>query len=143
MGKLFNDWQSQGYEIPVEMIKGSSERILGQAQAEKAPVAQEDSGATNPKPKKTTVKAEKVLPENPTEKHPVQLLNEMNGPLIYEQTGQTGTPPNCIFTLTVTVNEKPYGGQGKSKNEAKKAAARQPCQHCGACSTQQLLEHLV
>jgi len=122
--KLFNDWQSQGYEIPVEMIKGSSERILGQAQTEKATAAQENAGASNPKPKKAAVKAEKVLPENPTEKHPVQLLNEMNGPLIYEQTGQTGTPPSCIFTLTVKVNETPYAGQGKSKKEAKKAAAQ-------------------
>merc|ERR1712112_483722 len=69
-------------------------------------------------------KGEKTLPENAQEKHPVQLLNEMAGPLVYEQTGQTGTPPACIFTLSVTVNEKPYGGQGKSKREAKKAAAQ-------------------
>merc|ERR1719356_1158908 len=66
---------------------------------------------TNPsssKPKKAATKAEKVLPEKPTEKHPVQLLNEMNGPLVYEQTGQSGVPPSCIFTLTVTVNDVPY-----------------------------------
>jgi dsRNA-specific ribonuclease len=120
--KLFNDWQSQGYEIPVEMLKGSSERILGQA--DKTPAGENAGAANPPKPKKATVKAEKVLPENPTEKHPVQLLNEMNGPLVYEQTAQTGAPPNCIFTLTVTVNETPYTGEGKSKKEAKKAAAQ-------------------
>merc|ERR1719167_1103924 len=82
---------------------------------------------TNPcssKPKKTATKTEKPLPENPTEKHPVQLLNEMNGPLVYEQTGQSGSPPNCVFTLTVTVNDVPYSGQGKSKKEAKKSAAQ-------------------
>ena len=56
-------------------------------------------------------------------KHPVQLLNEMSGPLVYEQTGQTGVPPNCIFTMAVTVNGTTYSGQGKSKKEAKKAAA--------------------
>eukprot|EP00090_Calanus_glacialis_P046296 TRINITY_DN9020_c0_g1_i1.p1 TRINITY_DN9020_c0_g1~~TRINITY_DN9020_c0_g1_i1.p1 ORF type:complete len:343 (+),score=95.71 TRINITY_DN9020_c0_g1_i1:87-1115(+) len=121
--KLFNDWQSQGYEIPVEMLKGGGpEKLL--AQGEQPSSVMTAPGATPPKPKKATVKAEKVLPENPTEKHPVQLLNEMNGPLIYEQTGQTGVPPNCIFTLTVTINEVSYSGQGKSKKEAKKAAAQ-------------------
>jgi len=47
----------------------------------------------------------------------------MAGPLIYEQTGQTGTPPSCIFTLSVTVNGETFSGEGKSKKEAKKAAA--------------------
>jgi len=125
--KLFNDWQAQGYDIPVEMLKGGgSEKLLAQAQGEAAAAAATDPapGVTPPKPKKATVKAEKVLPENPTEKHPVQLLNEMNGPLVYEQTGQTGVPPNCIFTLTVTINETSFSGQGKSKKEAKKAAAQ-------------------
>lgn len=118
--KLFNDWQAQGYEIPVEMLKGGgSEKLLAQGEA-----AAQGTGVTPPKAKKAVVKAEKVLPENPTQKHPVQLLNEMSGPLVYEQTGQTGIPPNCIFTLTVTVNEVTYSGQGKSKKEAKKAAAQ-------------------
>eukprot|EP00092_Neocalanus_flemingeri_P004309 GFUD01004632.1.p1 GENE.GFUD01004632.1~~GFUD01004632.1.p1 ORF type:complete len:362 (+),score=115.41 GFUD01004632.1:180-1265(+) len=132
--KLFNDWQAQGYDIPVEMLKGGGqEKLLAQGEAAAAAgaagagagaAAVPAPGATSPKPKKATVKAEKVLPENPTEKHPVQLLNEMNGPLVYEQTGQTGVPPNCIFTLTVTINESSFSGQGKSKKEAKKAAAQ-------------------
>jgi len=118
--KLFNDWQSQGYEIPVEMLKGGGpEKLL--AQAEQTSTPNIIPGATPPKPKKAAVKAEKVLPDNPTEKHPVQLLNEMNGPLVYEQTGQTGAPPSCIFTLTVTINEASFSGQGKSKKEAKKS----------------------
>ena len=32
-------------------------------------------------------------------------------------------PPNCVFTMAVTVNGTTYSGQGKSKKEAKKAAA--------------------
>jgi len=127
--KLFNDWQSQGFAIPVEMMKGSSDKILAQSQAEKPPATQDNGGANNTKPKKAAVKAEKVLPDNPTEKHPVQLLNEMNGPLVYQQTGMTGTPPSCVFTLTVTVNETPFTGQGKSKKEAKKAAAQAALSH--------------
>merc|ERR1712055_1094337 len=86
---------------------------------------QPPQAAAAPKQKKPPApKGEKTLPENPQTKHPVQLLNEMSGPLVYEQTGQTGIPPNCIFTLTVTVNEVTYSGQGKSKKEAKKAAAQ-------------------
>merc|ERR1719245_1672783 len=68
-------------------------------------------------------KHEKSLPERARRRHPVQLLNEMSGPLVYEQTGQTGVPPNCVFTMAVTVNGTTYSGQGKSKKEAKKAAA--------------------
>jgi len=123
--KLFNDWQAQGYDIPMEMLKGGGpEKLIAQGDAAAAAATTPIQGSTSPKPKKVTVKAEKVLPDNPTEKHPVQLLNEMNGPLVYEQTGQTGVPPNCIFTLTVTINETSFSGQGKSKKEAKKAAAQ-------------------
>ena len=50
-------------------------------------------------------------------------MNEMTGPLVYEMTGQAGTPPNCIFTMAVNINGTTFSGQGKSKKEAKKAAA--------------------
>jgi len=116
--KLFNDWQAQGYELPADLVKG------GNAAEKVNQVDQNPAGGAANKTKKAVVKTEKPLPENPTEKHPVQLLNEMNGPLVYEQTGQSGSPPNCVFTLTVTVNDVPYSGQGKSKKEAKKSAAQ-------------------
>merc|ERR1719357_826647 len=116
--KLFNDWQAQGYELPADLVKG------GNAVDKVNQVDQNPAGGAANKTKKALVKTEKPLPENPTEKHPVQLLNEMNGPLVYEQTGQSGSPPNCVFTLTVTVNDVPYSGQGKSKKEAKKSAAQ-------------------
>ena len=76
-------------------------------------------------PRCTEIKRMKsfILSHPSQTKHPVQLLNEMSGPLVYEQTGQTGVPPNCIFTMAVTVNGTTYSGQGKSKKEAKKAAA--------------------
>ena len=53
----------------------------------------------------------------------LQLLNEMRGPLEYEETARDGVPPNCVFTLTVKVQDDTFSGQGKSKKEAKKAAA--------------------
>jgi len=149
--KLFNDWQAQGYVVPAGMLRGSI-AVPGPA-AGQGPAPQEPSHvweprgpqaqmgqmgmpmgfngeAPAPKPPKQKKpkgekepKGEKTLPDNPQDKHPVQLLNEMAGPLVYEQTGQTGVPPNCIFTMAVTVNSTTYSGQGKSKKEAKKAAA--------------------
>jgi len=134
--KLFNDWQAQGYQLPPGIFRGPSGSSLANTNAAAisaklaagkalaAVNASQPPQAAAPKQKKpVTPKGEKSLPENPQTKHPVQLLNEMSGPLVYEQTGQTGVPPNCIFTMAVTVNGTTYSGQGKSKKEAKKAAA--------------------
>jgi len=139
--KLFNDWQAQGYQLPPGIFRGpsasgnamanvnaaaiSAKVVAAAGRAAAAAASQPSQVAPNaPKQKKPpALKAEKTLPENPQTKHPVQLLNEMSGPLVYEQTGQTGVPPNCIFTMAVTVNGTTYSGQGKSKKEAKKAAA--------------------
>jgi len=121
--KLFNDWQAQGYVVPAGMMRGNQFNTPEPVVDMKG----EDGETQTPKKKKKSKdegpKGEKTLPENANEKHPVQLLNEMAGPLIYEQTGQTGTPPSCVFTLSVTVNGETFSGQGKSKKEAKKAAA--------------------
>ena len=53
-----------------------------------------------------------------------QLLNEMKGPLEYHETGCEGVPPNCVFTLSVKIQEMEFSGQGRSKKEAKRAAAQ-------------------
>merc|ERR1712192_304962 len=138
--KLFNDWQAQGYQLPPGIFRGPSGSGPSMANVNPAAISAKVAAASRaavaasqppqaatpnaPKQKKPPApKGEKTLPENPQTKHPVQLLNEMTGPLVYEQTGQTGVPPNCIFTMAVTVNGTTYSGQGKSKKEAKKAAA--------------------
>ena len=41
----------------------------------------------------------------------------------YQHSTNYQVPPNCVFTMAVTVNGTTYSGQGKSKKEAKKAAA--------------------
>jgi len=41
----------------------------------------------------------KEIPENPTSKHPVQLLNEMNGPIEFELTGEAGEMPQAKVGL--------------------------------------------
>ena len=53
-----------------------------------------------------------------------QLLNEMKGPLEYQENGCEGQPPNCVFTLSVRIQQLTFSGQGRSKKEAKKAAAQ-------------------
>ena len=48
----------------------------------------------------------------------------MKGPLEYEETKREGEPPSLIFTMSVKVGEAAYSGVGKSKKDAKKAAAQ-------------------
>ena len=86
------------------------------------------------------VRTDKELPPNFKEKHPVQvkmiclkninvsklyfqLLNEMKGQLEWEEQGKEGTAPNCVFSFAVRVEDNLYTGQGRSKKDAKKAAA--------------------
>ena len=48
----------------------------------------------------------------------------MKGPLEYQEEGCEGQPPNCVFTLSVRIQQLTFSGQGRSKKEAKKAAAQ-------------------
>ena len=72
--------------------------------------------------KEKVAKGPKELPPNPTMKHPVQLLNEMKGPVDYELM-TAGVPPKCQFTAACVIDNRQFQGMGKSKKEAKKAAA--------------------
>ena len=47
----------------------------------------------------------------------------MKGQLEWEELGQEGNAPNCVFSLAVRVGDALYTGQGRSKKDAKKAAA--------------------
>lgn len=67
-------------------------------------------------------KPAKKLPENPTDRHPVQLLNELRGGVIFNP-GEVGTSPNIKFTIGVEIDGKSYTGEGKTKKEAKKNCA--------------------
>jgi hypothetical protein len=126
--KLFNDWQAQGVVIPPELMKvnvpakahqtGGDVDMGGTEACEGVSVKREPKEKKDKKPK-----GPKVLPEDPTSRHPVQLLNEMEGQLDYE-TNVSGAPPNTFYTISVTVNSVPYTGSGKNKKEAKKIAAQ-------------------
>jgi len=132
MFKLFNDWQAQGYSLPPELMRGSGltpgpgcgqvimfgdgpQPVTESKQKQKK---EKLEGETQP-----AVRPDKELPPNFKDKHPVQLLNEMKGQLEWEEVGQEGNAPNCVFSLAVRVEDNLYTGQGRSKKDAKKAAA--------------------
>jgi len=117
--KLFNDWQAQGYVIPAELLKnpndpnnptnipqqGGQDVQMGHAPAPKAP------------------KKAKEIPPNPTDRHPVQLLNELKGGVVFSVVGTTGVTPNIIFTMGCEVDGQQYQGVGRNKKDAKKHCA--------------------
>lgn len=110
--KLFNDWQAQGYSLPEDLLKQPQQQMGTGIKTEGAQTIEKRSQKV------------KEIPTNPTEKHPVQLLNELTGPLEYQLTGEEGDLPNGkVFTMTVEVQENQYSGKGKNKKEAKKSAA--------------------
>jgi len=124
--KLFNDWQAQGYQIPVELWKapetsGTAPGGAGAAggAAGAAPGASGDQAEAERKPQQPA----KKMPDNPTERHPVQLLNELRGGVAYTLSGETGAPPNTVFTIATEIDGRTFYGTGKNKKDAKKNCA--------------------
>jgi len=142
--KLFNDWQAQGATIPAALMKGGGKGVGGpvapappgslvapetgykETTFSDVDVAMAEAGVFPKKekkaPKNKEPKGPKTLPENPTSRHPVQLLNEMEGSLEY-MASQEGAPPNVSYSITVEVNGQSFMGSGSSKKAAKKGAA--------------------
>jgi len=145
--KLFNDWQAQGTQIPAGWMQGGGApkppQNMQQMQEENPPMGnmanvdmsnmdmstmENYQNYANPNPnsqkqKQRRPKGPKVLPENPTSKHPVALLNEMEGAQEFN-TYVEGTSPHQMFTMSVTLNGVTYTGEAaKSKKDAKKLAA--------------------
>jgi len=121
MFKLFNDWQAQGFVIPQELMKNPNENAGNGA----AP-----AGAGNGKanmdvspPEQAKPKQAKKMPDNPTERHPVQLLNELRGGVTFIVVGSSGVTPNIIFTLGCEIDGTQYTGVGRNKKDAKKHCA--------------------
>ena len=83
--KLFNDWQAQGYVIPAELLKNPNDpnnpAAPGSVSQDVTMNAVAGGGPKAPKqPKK--------VPDNPTERHPVQLLNELRGGVVFSVVGK-------------------------------------------------------
>jgi len=125
--KLFNDWQAQGFAIPAELFKppdyfnnqGTAPPMKG-ASGPDGQTAGAAAAAAAGQPRNTPCKK---VPDNPTSRHPVQLLNELRGTISYQLVEQRGDPPNCVFIMGAEIEGKPYHGEGKNKKDAKKAVA--------------------
>jgi hypothetical protein len=111
--KLFNDWQAQGYVIPAELLKNPNDPN-NPAQIQDVPMRD----ATPKAPKQA-----KKVPDNPTDRHPVQLLNELRGGVVFTVAGTTGVTPNIIFTMGCEIDGTQYQGVGRNKKDAKKHCA--------------------
>jgi len=118
--KLFNDWQAQGYSVPLELWKAPSGESGSGAAAAAAPAGQ--AGAEAEGEKKPQQPAKK-MPDNPTDRHPVQLLNELRGGVSYSLVAESGTPPNMTFTFGTQIDGQTFTGEGKNKKDAKKNCA--------------------
>lgn len=93
--KLFLEWHNQGTSVPITRpglppVKGVKKES---ANSPKSP-------------------SQKELPPNPTNIHPVMLLNQMRPGLTYVEVNRLGNPPNTMFTLSVDVNGANYSGTG-------------------------------
>jgi len=113
--KLFNDWQAQGYVIPAELLKNPNDPN------NPTNIPQQDVPMTSAPPK--APKKPKEIPTNPTDRHPVQLLNELKGGVVFSVVGTTGVTPNIIFTMGCEVDGQQYQGVGRNKKDAKKHCA--------------------
>jgi len=103
--KLYNDWQSQGYIMPSDLtnVPGSSDN---------------NKGTGNPAPRVPGA------PVEPTDKHPVQLLNELNKKAVeYEVVAKVGEGPTAVFVMECKIEDKTYKGQAKNKKDAKRDCA--------------------
>jgi len=124
--KLFNDWQAQGYQIPVELWKAPNAVEAGANGATPgAPAPSVGSQDSSEGGRAKLQQPAKKIPDNPTDRHPVQLLNELRGGVTYNCVNEVGTSPNVIFTLATDVEGKTYTGEGKNKKDAKRACAVQ------------------
>lgn len=124
--KLFNDWQAQGFVIPNELMKNPNE--AGNGNGTVAPATGNGNGNMDVTmgsvpPAAQKPKQAKKMPDNPTERHPVQLLNELRGGVTFTVVGSSGVTPNIIFTLGCEIDGTQYTGVGRNKKDAKKHCA--------------------
>jgi len=106
--KLFNDWQSQGYILPQQFM-ATPIPVPNNPKIDTS--SQQNSFVHNPS----------KMPEDPTSKHPVMLLNELYPGAPFE--GSIGTVPGNLFHMTVEIQGRSFQGSGRSKKDAKKNCA--------------------
>jgi len=153
--KMFNDWQAQGVELPECVIKSMNSSGMPPGMGGNMPphpmfgmgmpgmampgmgmpgmgmpamamgiVQQHKNQKMMPQQPR---KRKETLPENPTARHPVQLLNEMVGVLDYVL-DSSPSGPEKPWMMKVEIDGTTYQGAGfgdakKGKKEAKRACA--------------------
>lgn len=113
--KLFNDWQSRGFAIPM------MNPPLSATNNPNTPSPAKRKKEDNPGFQHGFVmKPMKKLPDNPTSVHPVQLFNQCYPDAEFACTlGGCNTP----YTVTVTVDGQSFTGEARNKKDAKKMCA--------------------
>ena len=120
--KLFNDWQAQGKTVPSDLWKVPDGKDKDDSM--------EDPRWNDLVGMAKTQKPAKKIPDNPTDRHPVQLLNELRGGVMFNLVSEVGTSPSITFTIGVEIDGKTFIGEGKTKKEAKKNCAIEVLKQC-------------
>ena len=116
--KLFNDWQSKGFVLPLNTVPATMSAVS------KGTTVTVKEGNTNPvqpvqrAPVQPVVRACKNMPEDPSSKHPVSLLNE-----VYPGTPMTCNQQSDLFEMSASIDGRTFVGIGRSKKDAKKLCA--------------------
>ena len=104
--KLFNDWQSRGFTLPLNSLPGQMRQ--------QSPVIGNSS-------QRIIQRSRKKDPDDIYSKHPVSILNEVYP----ETTMRSSIHPNQpdLFQMTTTINGRTFVGSGRNKKDAKKYCA--------------------
>ena len=107
--KLFNDWQSRGFALPLNNVPAQ----MRQQPAGKGGVVASSS--------QDTARPCKNIPSDLTEKHPVSLFNELYLGIPF--TGSLHPSQPDLFQMSVNIKGRTFVGSGRSKKDAKKFCA--------------------
>lgn len=116
--KLFSEWQSQGFQLPASSgLPAVFQKVMVVLKKQQKLYVfcffrvlifffycLSQAGVPLPYPKK-------LLPEDASKKHPVQLLNQIRPGCQYIESRE-GMPPNLTFTFSVVVDGQTFTGVG-------------------------------
>lgn len=129
--KMLNEWEAAGYELPpaIEDVLYAQQMFvpvkqrLGWIRGSNLGYSTPIQGGVNLSNRKRPM----TMPAGGSleQKNPVAFLNEVRGPVDYEELGTWGTGPNMVFTMGVNIDGIPYSGTGPNKKDAKKACAQE------------------
>ncbi|XP_071744778.1 uncharacterized protein [Lepeophtheirus salmonis] len=138
--KLYEEWTKNGFKVPEKLyrlkvdkkdtnhtiVPGGVGRIISNEQDK---LIQHDKNIfpkVSPKLlavwKQEEAKTGKVMPENPTSRNPIQLLNEIRSKIKFN-TVPTGTQSNIHYVSCMEIDGVVYSGKARNKKESKRFCA--------------------